>query len=142
MIDAWQDSEYFSGSKYGRGLNAWVTQGSGQNTRLQMFDMFLIIPLVLKWQGYRKFCVNCRELQRFKLQCQLQSIQILEYTVENSRDSGYSEYAVGSQYTKILNVSGISIYQSFIEYTDRVPNIPQVLDMLQCSESVLKRTLK
>ena len=35
MIDIWQDSEYSTGSKYGRGLNMpGLQQGSGQNAPL------------------------------------------------------------------------------------------------------------
>ena len=42
------------GFKYPR-----VTQSSEQNAPLQIFDRVLNMPQVLKWQGYRKFCVNC-----------------------------------------------------------------------------------
>ena len=42
------------GSKYSR-----VTQSSEQNAPLKISDRVLNITLVLKWQGYRKFCVNC-----------------------------------------------------------------------------------
>ena len=41
------------GSKYAR-----VTQGSEQNAPLKISDRVLNMPLVLKWQGYRRFCVN------------------------------------------------------------------------------------
>ena len=41
-------------SKYVR-----VTQGSEQNASLQIFDRTPNMPLVLKWQGYGEFCVNC-----------------------------------------------------------------------------------
>ena len=48
------------GSKY-----AWVTQGYKQIDPLLIFDRFLNMPLELKWQGYRKFCVNdILEIQR------------------------------------------------------------------------------
>ena len=41
-------------SKYAR-----VAQNSEQNAPLEIFDRVVNMPLVLKWQGCRKFCVNC-----------------------------------------------------------------------------------
>ena len=60
---------------------------------LQIFDRVLDTPLVLKCQHYRELRFLCK----------------LYF-----RDSRYSEYAPGSQYTKILNVSGILICQSIL----------------------------
>ena len=45
----------------------------------------------------------------------------------HSRDTWYSEYASGSQYTKLLNGSGILISYSFSGFIDRVLNMPWVL---------------
>ena len=66
------------------------------------------MPLVFKWQGYRKICVNC----------------ILEIHV-------ILNMSHGSQYTKILQASGILILSSFTDYIERVPNVPRVLNMLE-----------
>ena len=121
-ILTWQDSKYSSGSYYAMVLNmlglhkvlkkilhhkcltgfriflrfciwwdskyARLTQGFEQNVLLQTFDRVLNMPLVFKWQGYRELEVLCKLY---------------------SRDSRYSEYSSSSQYTKILNVSGILI---------------------------------
>ena len=46
-----------------------------------------------------------------------------------SRDLRYSQCDSGSQYTKILNVSGFLTYYSFTMYFDMVLNMPQVLNM-------------
>ena len=69
------------GFKYAR-----VTQAFEQNTPLEIFDRVLNMHLVLKWQGYRKFSVNC----------------ILEIHV-------ILNMSQGSQYTKILHATGILI---------------------------------
>ena len=53
---------------------------------IEIFDRMLNMPLVLKWQGYRELWV-LRKLY--------------------SRDLWYPEYASGSQYNKIFNVTGI-----------------------------------
>ena len=71
----------WQGSKYAR-----VTQSSEQNAQLEIFDRVLNTPLFLKCQGYRELRFLCKLY---------------------SRDSRYSEYASGSQYTKTFNVSGI-----------------------------------
>ena len=90
------------GSKYAR-----VTQGSEKNAPLQIFDRVLNMPLVFKWHGYRELWLLCKLY---------------------SRDSRYSECTTGSQYTKILNVSGIWICYSFTGYIDGVLNISRVLN--------------
>ena len=64
------------------------------------------MPLVLKWQGNRKFCLNC----------------ILEIW--------YFDYALGSQHTKILHILEILISWSFTGYVERLLNIPRVPNML------------
>ena len=66
------------------------------------------MPLVRKWQDYRKFCVNC----------------ILEIHI-------ILNMSQGSQYTKILHASGILICWSFTGYIERVLNIPRVLNILE-----------
>ena len=71
------------GSKYAR-----VTQCSEKNVPLLIFHSVVNTPLVLKCQGYRELRFLCKLY---------------------SRDSRYSEYASGSQDTKILNVSEILI---------------------------------
>ena len=64
------------------------------------------MTLVLKWQGCRKFCVNC----------------ILEIHV-------ILNMSQVSQYTKILHASEILICYSFTGYIERVLSIPRVLNM-------------
>ena len=46
-----------------------------------------------------------------------------------SRDSLYYEYALGSQYSKILNISRMLIYQSLTWYIDKILNTPRVLNI-------------
>ena len=58
IIDAWQDSKYSLGSEYGKVLNMPGLLKVLRKTlhyRYQVLNM----ALVLKWQGYREFCVNC-----------------------------------------------------------------------------------
>ena len=64
------------------------------------------MPLGLKWQGHRKFCVNCI----LEIHVILNMFQVLNIPR--------------------LHVSGILICQSFRGYIERVLNIPRVLNML------------
>ena len=74
-IDAWQSSDYTSGSAYTRDLNipglqkvlkrwyiidAWqdYKYSSGSEHLTVLFDKVLNMTLVLEWQDYRKLCVN------------------------------------------------------------------------------------
>ena len=70
--EPWQDSEYSSGSEYGR-----VTQGSQQNLPLSIFDKVLNRVLPLVWNGRVtescEFCVNCV----LKIQGILNMLQVL-----------------------------------------------------------------
>ena len=65
----------------------------------------------------------------------LQRVEVSVLTV--FQNSQYFEYATGSQYTKISNVLGILLCQSFTGYIDKVPNVPWIL-----SEYVLETVLK
>ena len=74
--DAWQSSDYSSGSTYTRILNmpelqkvfkkwciivAWQDSkySSGSEHATVLFDRALNMTLFFKWQGYRKFCKHC-----------------------------------------------------------------------------------
>ena len=94
IICAWQDSEYSSSYKYGRVLNmpgflkVLKKMIHYIHLYIYIFDRALNMPLVLKFQGYRKLMFLCKRY---------------------FRDSRYFEYPSGSQYTKIWNVSRILI---------------------------------
>ena len=89
-LDAWQDPEYSSGSEYGRVLNMPGLHKVLNKTLHYILNTVLNMPpLVPKWQGCRELWVRCKLY---------------------SRDLRYSEYASGSQFSKILHVSRILIY--------------------------------
>ena len=79
------------------------------------------MPLVLKWQSYRKFCLNC--------------ILEIHFILNMSQ---------GLNIPRILHVSGILLCYSFTGYIEMALNIPRVLNMPEfgiCSGNNLKITL-
>ena len=95
-------------------------------SRLNTTTGFYICHGARRFSTKRSIVDNCVLNMLLALKCQ--NSTVLRFLCKlYSRDSRYSEYASGSQYTKMLNISGILIWQSFTGYIDRVSNIPRVL---------------